>query len=94
MGVKAPYPASPYPPKGPYDGNSFGIFPSSVSRAVVMTSFEYLSCWVHKPQKVYTFSFIVGNIIPKSVKCIHSATKVYHTPPTLNPKISNQNPKP
>ena len=28
------------------------------------------------PQKVYTFSFIVGNIIPKSVKCIHSATKV------------------
>ena len=28
------------------------------------------------PPKVYTFSFIVGNIIPKSVKCIHSATKV------------------
>ena len=26
-------------------------------------------------QKVYTFSFIVGSIIPKSVKCIHSATK-------------------
>ena len=26
------------------------------------------------PQKFYTFSFIVGNIIPKSVKCIHSAT--------------------
>ena len=29
---------------------------------------------------MYTFSFIVGNIggniIPKSVKCIHSATKV------------------
>ena len=24
---------------------------------------------------MYTFSFIVGNIIPKSVKCIHSATK-------------------
>ena len=25
---------------------------------------------------MYTFSFIVGNIIPKSVKCIHSATKL------------------
>ena len=24
---------------------------------------------------MYTFSLIVGNIIPKSVKCIHSATK-------------------
>ena len=24
---------------------------------------------------MYTFSFIVGNIIPRSVKCIHSATK-------------------
>ena len=34
-----------------------------------------LSSWVHKPPKVYTFSFIVGDIIPKSVKCIHSATK-------------------
>ena len=31
-----------------------------------------------QPQKVYSFSFscIVGNIIPKSVKCIHSATKI------------------
>ena len=28
-----------------------------------------------KPPKVCTFSFIVGNIIPKSVKCLHSATK-------------------
>ena len=28
------------------------------------------------PQNVHTFSFKVGNIIPKSVKCIHSATKV------------------
>ena len=38
--------------------------------------FDYiLSRRVHKPQKVYTFSSIVGNIIPKSVKCIHSATK-------------------
>ena len=26
-------------------------------------------------QTVYTFSFIVGNIVPKSVKGIHSATK-------------------
>ena len=25
---------------------------------------------------MYTFSFVVGNIIPKSVKCIHSATKL------------------
>ena len=24
---------------------------------------------------MYTFSFIVGNIIPNSVQCIHSATK-------------------
>ena len=24
---------------------------------------------------MYTFSFIVGNTIPKRVKCIHSATK-------------------
>ena len=24
---------------------------------------------------MYTLSFIVGNIIPKSVKCIHSATR-------------------
>ena len=28
--------------------------------------------------KVYTFSFIVGNIVPKSVKCIHSATKILY----------------
>ena len=27
------------------------------------------------PPKVYTFSFIVGSIIPKSLQCIHSATK-------------------
>ena len=26
---------------------------------------------------MYTFSFIVGNIIPKRVKCIHSATKIF-----------------
>ena len=37
---------------------------------------QLLRCWVHKPQKVYSFSFIVGNIIPKSVRCIHSATKI------------------
>ena len=24
---------------------------------------------------MYTFDFVVGSIIPKSVKCIHSATK-------------------
>ena len=34
------------------------------------------------PEKVYTFSFIVGNTIQKSVKCIHSATKLL----TLNSK--------
>ena len=34
-----------------------------------------LTCGVHNPPKVYTFSFIVGNVIPKSVECIHSATK-------------------
>ena len=28
------------------------------------------------PPKVFTFSFIVGNIIPKSVKCFHSATEL------------------
>ena len=40
-----------------------------------------LSCRVHKPpQKVYTFAFIVGNIIPKYVKCIHSATKYVGIP--------------
>ena len=31
--------------------------------------------------KVYTSSIIVGNIIPKSVRCIHSATKTKH--PTM-----------
>ena len=28
------------------------------------------------PTKVYTFGFIMGNITQKSVKCIHSATKL------------------
>ena len=28
---------------------------------------------------MYTFSFVVGNIMPTSVKCIHSATKIYHS---------------
>ena len=44
------------------------------------TADHYLSCWVHKPEKTYTFRFIVGKIIPKSVKCIHSATKITDTP--------------
>ena len=26
--------------------------------------------FIHRPQKVYTFSFIVSSIFPKSVKCI------------------------
>ena len=30
--------------------------------------------------KVYTFSFIVGKIIPESVKCIHSASKFLKNP--------------
>ena len=29
------------------------------------------------PPKVYTFGFIAGITIPKSVECIHSATKVF-----------------
>ena len=45
--------------------------------------------WVVLSQKVYTFSFKVGSIIPKSVKCIHSATKVnmktLEGQPPLNP---------
>ena len=52
----------------------------SIFRALVLrllrveSSSPKLSCWVHKPPKVHTFSVIVGNIIQKSVKCIHSAT--------------------
>ena len=37
---------------------------------------RYLVAELISPQKVYTFGFIVGTAIPKSVKCIHSATKV------------------
>ena len=48
----------------------------SGSRGSGFRVLRVLSCRVHKPQQVYTFRFIVGNIIPKSVKCIHSATKV------------------
>ena len=32
------------------------------------------------PQKVYTFSVLVGNITPKSGKGIHSATKISNNP--------------
>ena len=32
---------------------------------------------------MYTFSFIVGNTIPKSVKCIHLATKINPRSPTI-----------
>ena len=40
------------------------------------------------PPKVYTFSFIVGDLIPKSLKCIHSATKsgVWVSAPVETPK--------
>ena len=41
---------------------------------------HYLVAEFISPPKVYAFSFIVGNIIPKSVKCIHSATKITCTP--------------
>ena len=37
--------------------------------------FGFLLAEFISPQKVYTFGFIVGHIIPKSAKCIHSATK-------------------
>ena len=36
---------------------------------------QYFVAEFISPKKVYTFSFIVVNIIPKSVKCIHPATK-------------------
>ena len=44
------------------------------------------------PQKVYTFGFIVGTTIPKSVKCIRSATKIkkpwaFIGAPCMNPTI-------
>ena len=42
---------------------------------------SFLVAEFRSPPKVYTFSFIVGNIIPKSVKCIHSATKVWGLDP-------------
>ena len=46
------------------------------------------------PQKVYTFPFIVGSIIPKSVKCIHSATKVIISglSPILTPVTKSHDP--
>ena len=40
------------------------------------------------PPKIYTFSFIVGNIIPKSAKCIHSATK-FRVSGALDPAFCN-----
>ena len=47
----------------------------------------YLVAEFISPPKVYTFSFIVGNIIPKSVKCIHSATT---NPDPLSPEFTNR----
>ena len=41
---------------------------------------SYLVAEFIRPPKLYTFSFIVDNIIPKSVKCIHSTTKVIGVP--------------
>ena len=38
--------------------------------------YDYIVPEFISPQKGYTFSSIVGKIIPKSVKCIHSATKI------------------
>ena len=40
---------------------------------------DFLVAEFISPKKVYTFSFIVGGIILKSVKCIHSATKTSST---------------
>ena len=40
-----------------------------------MGSWVYLVAEFISPPKVYTFSGLVVDIIPKSVKCIHSATR-------------------
>ena len=50
-------------------------YPATCVKALETLVAEFIS-----PPKVYTFSFIVGNIIPKSVKCIHSATKKQKQP--------------
>ena len=51
--------------------------------------YTVLCCRVHRPQKVCTFSFIVGNndIIQKSVRCIHSATKTLYSNYLKDPLI-------
>ena len=36
---------------------------------------------------MYTFSFIVGSIIPKSVKCNHSATKAWNFRPSIGGSV-------
>ena len=51
------------------------------------------------PQNVHTFSSIVGSIIPKSVKCIHSATESFsmvqikrrHPPPEKQETVNKRN---
>ena len=48
---------------------------------------------------MYTFSFTVGNVIPKSVKCIHSATKTicgpgWHVSPPFGPCQVEPHPRP
>ena len=53
---------------------SLGIFPPHLADGN-RTSLLYLVAEFISHPKVYTFSFIVGSIIQKSVKCILSATK-------------------
>ena len=46
-------------------------------RAEALIRMQVLVAEFISPPNVCTFSFIVGNIVPKSVKCIHSATERY-----------------
>ena len=61
------YPAMTKEPRTPYTLN----FPTPQAYILILLLVvEFIS-----PPKVHTFIFLVGNIIPKSVKCVHSATK-------------------
>ena len=52
--------------------------PTSLTHRVYFLVAEFIS-----PKKCTLFRFIVGSIIPKSVKCIHSATKIFFIPPWI-----------
>ena len=58
--------------RGPYGGNIGDTIRVLKYRGLN----NYLVAEFIRPPKVYTFRFVVGNILPESVKCIHSATKV------------------